>query len=273
MRSIAMDQPFSRPRKRFGQNFLHDRSVIDRILDELDLSAATHVLEIGPGRGALTGRLLERSDRVVAVEIDRDLAQRLREGFDPDRLDVLEGDILDLDLERLAVETHGRSARWTVAGNLPYNISKPIAMKLVESVASIDKAVLMFQREVAQRFLAARGSADYGPLSVLPRAVYQIDRVIDVQPGAFRPRPTVVSTVTRWTARPAAERPTEIEMRRLRAVLKATFANRRKTLKNNLRSTLGSDELLERSGLDGTRRAQELSPAELQALAALWPLD
>jgi 16S rRNA (adenine1518-N6/adenine1519-N6)-dimethyltransferase len=159
--------------------------------------------------------------------------------------------------------------RWTIAGNLPYNISKPVAMRLVESVASVERAVLMFQREVAQRLCAVPGGADYGPLSVLPRAVYEIDRVMDVSPGAFRPRPGVVSTVTRWLARD--ERPSTDELARLRATLRAAFSNRRKTLRNNVRRALGSENVLEQAGLDGARRAQELSPEEFHALAAYWP--
>ncbi len=264
-----MDPRLPKPRKRFGQNFLHDRGVIERIVTELEISSGSTLLEIGPGRGALTRRLLQTAEHTVAVEIDRDLAQHLRDTFPEQLLRVVEEDILKLDLERLGRLVYQRPVRWTIAGNLPYNISKPIAMLLVESVATIERAVLMFQREVAQRLCAAPGGPDYGPLSVLPRAVYQIDRVIDVAPGAFRPRPGVVSTVTRWVAR--AERPAADQLARLRATLRATFSNRRKTLKNNVRAALGSDDVLAQAGLDGTRRAQELSPAEFHTLAAHWP--
>jgi len=264
-----MDQPLPRPRKRFGQNFLHDRSVIERIVAELEITPATAVLEIGPGRGALTRRLLERAEHTVAVEIDRDLARHLRDEFPKTRLSVIEDDILELDFASLGRLIHQRPVRWSVAGNLPYNISKPIAMRLVESVASIERAVLMFQREVAQRLCAAPGGADYGPLSVLPRAVYEIHRVMDVAPGAFRPRPNVVSTVTRWLARPA--RPSSDELGKLRATLRAAFSNRRKTLKNNVRRALGSERVLAQAGLDGARRAQELTPEEFHTLAAFWP--
>jgi 16S rRNA (adenine1518-N6/adenine1519-N6)-dimethyltransferase len=256
-----MDSRYPRPRKRFGQNFLHDGSVLDRIAAALELAADSAVLEIGPGRGALTARLLEVADRVVAVELDRDLVRILRESFDPGRLEVVEGDVLEFDF--------GVATRWKVAGNLPYNISKPIAMRLVENVGSIDRAVLMFQREVARRLVAPTGTAEYGPLSVLPRAVFEIRCLFDVAPGSFRPRPGVTSTVTRWVAR--TTRPDEAQLRRLRATLKAVFAARRKTLTNNVRRALGSVEVLERAGVDGSRRAQELSPEELHALAACWP--
>jgi 16S rRNA (adenine1518-N6/adenine1519-N6)-dimethyltransferase len=256
-----MDERYPRPRKRFGQNFLHDRSVLDRIAENLELSADSAVLEIGPGRGALTRRLLDVADRVVAIELDRDLVRMLRESFDPDRLTVVEGDVLEFDF--------GTTTRWKVAGNLPYNISKPIAMRLVENVDVIDRAVLMFQREVAQRFVAPHDCAEYGPLSVLPRAVFEIRRLFDVAPGAFRPRPGVTSAVTRWIARET--RPGDAELRRLRATLKAVFAMRRKTLTNNVRHALGSTGVLESAGIDGSRRAQELTPEELHALAAYWP--
>ena len=264
-----MEQPLPRPRKRFGQNFLHDTAVIERIVAELSISSETALLEIGPGRGALTHRLLEQTERLVAVEIDRHLAQHLRDTFAEPRLTVVEEDILEVDFARLGQAIHRRQVRWTIAGNLPYNISKPVAMRLVESVASIDRAVLMFQREVAQRLCAVPGGADYGPLSVLPRAVYEIDRVMDVSPEAFRPRPAVVSTITRWLAR--VERPSTDELAQLRATLRAAFSNRRKTLRNNVRQALGSERVLEQAGLDGARRAQELSPEEFHALAAYWP--
>ena len=264
-----MDQRLPGPRKRFGQNFLHDTAVIERIVAELEVSSATAVLEIGPGRGALTRQLLELAEHVVGVEIARDLAQHLREAFPESRLRVIEDNILELDLGELDHPAHGRPLRWTIAGNLPYNISKPVAMHLVESVASVERAVLMFQREVALRLCAVPGGADYGPLSVLPRSVYEIDRVMDVSPGAFRPRPRVVSTITRWM--PRVERPSPDELTRLRATLRATFANRRKTLKNNVRAALGSESVLEQAGLDGGRRAQELSPEEFYTLASYWP--
>ncbi|NIL99503.1 MAG: ribosomal RNA small subunit methyltransferase A [Acidobacteria bacterium] len=263
-----MDRPFPRPRKRFGQNFLHDAAVIERIAAALDVSPDSPVLEIGPGRGALTRALLERTDRVWAVEIDRDLAAHLREEFSGSGLSVIEQDVLQLDFDALGRKEHGRAVRWTVAGNLPYNISKPLALRLVESVRSIESAVLMFQREVARRLCAAPGGSDYGPLSVLPRAVYEIEPVMDVRPGAFRPRPDVVSTVTRWVVR--ADPPSVSELHRLRAVLGVAFANRRKTLKNNLSRALGTDEPLQRSGIDGSRRAQELTPEEFHALARYW---
>ncbi len=262
-----MDRPLPRPRKQFGQNFLQDRAVVDRIVSELELTPSSRVLEIGPGRGALTRRLLEHVDQLVAVEIDRDLARHLREAFPEPRLRIIEEDVLELDWARLRGDE--TAPRWTVAGNLPYNISKPIAMRLVEAVGSIGLAVLMFQREVALRLCAEPGGPDYGPLSVLPRAVYEIERVIDVPPGAFRPRPEVVSTVTRWRAR--RDRPPAAALNRLREALRASFANRRKTLKNNVCRALGSDEVLERAGLDGARRAQELSREEFDVLASHWP--
>ena len=264
-----MDSHFPRPRRRFGQNFLHDRTVVDRIVAELSPDAHTPVLEIGPGRGILTAALLDRVSHVVAVEVDRDLVAHLRATFDPQRLTVLERDVLEVDLAEIAREHHGENARWCVAGNLPYNISKPIAMRLVESVDVVERAVLMFQREVACRLVAPTGGADYGPLSVLPRAVYDIRRAFDVAPGAFRPAPEVTSSVTSWVAR--APRPPRAEVARLRRTLGALFANRRKTLRNNVRRALGDDGVLERAGIDGGLRPQDLPAEALRAIADEWP--
>jgi 16S rRNA (adenine1518-N6/adenine1519-N6)-dimethyltransferase len=160
-----------------------------------------------------------------------------------------------------------------LAGNLPYNISKPVALKLVAERAALDRAVLMFQREVAARLTARPDSRDYGPLTVLCGEVFRVERLFDLPAQAFRPRPRVVSTVTRWHRRPAADLD-DLGERRLRAVLSASFARRRQTLRNNLRAALGADAaeaLLERTGLDGAARAEQLVPAAFRSLAAQWP--
>jgi len=261
-----MDQPYPRPRKRFGQNFLRDGSVLDRIVAEVEPTAATTVLEIGPGRGALTRRLLEVVDRVVAIEVDRDLAQHLRETFEPSRLEVVEGDVLEFDLRA--------ATRWTVVGNLPYNISKPIAMKLFRERRSIDRAVLMFQKEVADRLTATPGTKSYGPLTVLASLTYCIERLFDLRPGAFRPRPKVDSTVTRWHTRemPGFDEKHEAA---LLACLAASFQRRRQTLRNNLRSALGSTDqaeaILGSAGLDASLRAEAIPPQGFVHLAEVWP--
>lgn len=258
-----------RPRKRFGQNFLTDRNAVGRIVDALEVDSGLDVLEIGPGRGALTAELLSRGARVSAVEVDRDLAARLRVQFAGTPLSVLEADVLEFDPSTDLPDVNS----WVLAGNLPYNISKPIVMKLVDWAPRIDRAVLMFQREVAQRLLGEPGSSDYGPLSVLPRELYQIEHLFDLTPRAFRPRPNVHSTVTRWRRLKDAPDPTALA--RLRVTLRAVFGNRRKTLRNNLRRSLpapeATEQLLLDAEIDGQRRAETLEREELRTLARLWP--
>ena len=258
--------PLPPPRRRFGQNFLADRGAVARIVAALDPARAEAVVEIGPGRGALTAALLERIDRLVAVEIDRDLARDLAARYPGDRLTVVEGDVLEVPLASLA-------PRAAIVGNLPYNISKPFAMKMVREREAVSRALLMFQREVADRLTARPGTSAYGPLTVLAGESFRIERVFHLPPGAFHPRPKVESTVTRWIPREGASRP---EPDPLAAVLRASFAHRRQTLLKNLRGALagGEDEaraLLERAGLDPRLRAEAIPPEGFVALARVWP--
>src|SRR5258706_13954393 len=195
----------ARARRTFGPKFLDDAGPIGRIVEAPAPSPSEVVLEIGPGRGSLTEALLQAVPAIVAVEIDRDLAALLRARFPSDRLRLVEDDVLDLPLGALAP-----SSPLVVAGNLPYNISKPVAMKLVLERHAVGRAVLMFQREVADRLTASPGRRAYGPLTVLTGRAYRIERLFDVRPGAFRPRPNVVSTVTRWTRREDGALPPEL---------------------------------------------------------------
>ena len=259
-------------RKSLGQHFLVDRAAIRRIVVALEASADTPVLEIGPGRGALTGDLVAAAGRIAAVELDRALAARLRERHPSAELLLYEQDVLDLDLAGVAPAL-GRVGPLHVAGNLPYNVSKPVADKLVRERRAVGRCVLMFQREVAQRLTATPASRAYGPLTVLVGAAYAVRVLLELRPGAFRPPPAVDSTVTVWDALddPAFDPRAEAALRR---TLAASFARRRATLGNNLRAALGTAEssrLLEEAGIDGSRRAEALAPAELRRLAALWP--
>ena len=239
-----------------------------RIVDGLAPRPDETVVEIGPGRGALTEELLARVPRATAIELDRDLAALLSARFGPERLLLIARDVLDVELA-------GLSPPLAVVGNLPYNVSKPVAMKLVAERSAIDRAVLMFQREVAERLLASPGTPEYGPLTVLAGLAFRIERMFDLPPGAFRPRPAVVSTVTRWTPHDPSRLPAAIEPP-LRAVLRAAFARRRQTLLRNLRSTLPGGEpealaLLRSAGVDGSLRAEALPPEAFVALGSLWP--
>jgi len=182
-----------RPRKRFGQHFLADEHIADRIVEAAGLTADDTVLEIGPGKGVLTGRLLEKARLVYAVEIDRDLARSLRERFAENAgFRLVEADILRLDLSELFGDDTGPVR---VVSNIPYNISKPIIELLVRSRDIVTDAVLMVQLEVAKRLLAKPGSKDYG-LSTLNLALFaEGEKLMNVRPGSFRPPPAVMSGV------------------------------------------------------------------------------
>jgi 16S rRNA (adenine1518-N6/adenine1519-N6)-dimethyltransferase len=261
--------------RRLGQHFLGDRRAAVAIAEALAPGAADVVLEIGPGRGALTGELVARAGRVVAIELDRDLASHLARTAGG-KLSIVQGDVLDrtfADVVRSAgVEP---SSPLLVAGNLPYGISKPVAMKLVRERTGIRRAVLMFQREVAERLVAAPGSRAYGPLAVLVRKAYDVRRAFDLPPGAFRPPPRVWSTVTTWIARddPAFDAAAEDRLRRCLAV---SFARRRRTLHNNLRAVEPDpahvDRVLAEVGIDGGARPEAVEPEAYDRLAAAWPL-
>jgi len=253
-----------RARRRFGQNFLVDPRAVARVADAIAALAGTTVVEIGPGRGALTETLIARGLRVVAIEIDRDLAADLRSRHPDPPLAIVEADVLSVPLE-----SFGRDL--VVAGNLPYNISKPVAMKLCDERASVARAVLMFQREVAERLTACPGTGAYGPLTVLAGRCFAIDRLFDLPPGAFRPRPEVLSTLTRWTRLhdPAVPLPA------LKTLLRAAFARRRQTLLKNLRAALPesaahAERWLESAGVPQTARAESIPPEGFVAIAAAF---
>ena len=232
-------------------------------------SPEEHVLEIGPGRAALTEALLEAVPRMTVVEIDRDLARALRERFPAERVRVVEGDVLEVSWSDAGVPV-------VLVGNLPYNISKPVAMRMVEERGRVGRAVLTFQREVAQRLTASPGTGAYGPLTVLTGRAFTIERLFDLPPGAFRPRPKVVSTVTRWLPLPASSLPDAL-VRPLRETLRASFAHRRQTLLKNLREALPGGEaaaraLLAAAEIDGGLRAEAVLPEGFVRLARLWEL-
>lgn len=260
---------FPPPRRRFGQNFLTDATAIRRIVAALDPRPAESVLEIGPGRGSLTAALLETVPVMAAIEVDRDLVATLRSRYPEDRLRLIARNVLDVAFDAMAPRMP-----LVVAGNLPYNISKPFAMKLVDEHRAIARAVLMFQREVAERLTAVPRTKAYGPLTVLAGRLYRIERLFDLPPGAFRPRPKVVSCVTRWTPRNEDALPDAL-VPPLKAVLRAAFAHRRQTLLKNMRGAVPGGEgrareLLGETGLDGSLRAEEIPPDAFVALARLW---
>jgi 16S rRNA (adenine1518-N6/adenine1519-N6)-dimethyltransferase len=263
-------------RRRFGQHFLADPRAARAIATALSRGGPAPVLEIGPGRGALTQVLVDAVGRLAAVELDRDLAALLRRRFDPASLVLLEQDVLELDLAAVAPALGWAAGTpLAVAGNLPYNVSKPIADKLVRERGAVGRAVLMFQREVAERLTAQPGTRAYGPLTVLVGRAYAVRVLFHLPPSAFRPRPQVVSTVTTWTAvaDPSFTPAVEASLRR---VLAMAFAHRRRTLFNNLRAALpGGAEaaraLLQACALEGEARAEALPPQAFLDLASRLP--
>lgn len=262
------------PLRRFGQNFLVDPEAVRRIADAVAASRGEAVLEIGPGDGVLTEAILRSGARVVAVEIDRGRAASLRERFAGASLVVVEEDARRFEFARVAtlLDLPPRTPL-VVAGNLPYNISKPLALRIVEERERVRLAVLMFQREVADRLVAAPGSKAYGPLSVLAGLAFSIRSAFDLPPSAFRPRPKVTSSVTVWTRRNDAPLPASGEGA-LREVLRASFARRRATLGRNFREVLGAEasvRILAAAGIDPRVRAERLDPGTFLRLAELWP--
>ncbi len=252
---------------KLGQNFLVDAQAAQRIVASLgDLSSRT-VVEIGPGRGAITGALAARAARVIAIEFDRELAAGLRERFATERVTVVEQDVLQFDFAE-AAERAGQGL--CVAGNLPYYITSPIVLKLTRSHAALDLAVLMVQREVAERITAAPGSRDYGLLSVTAQMYGAVESLFTLPPSAFSPSPQVESTVFRWRFAPRFVELGVDDAGFLR-FLRQAFAQKRKTLANNLRAagvTPGdAAAALASAGIDAQARAEAVS---IEALAALW---
>ncbi len=248
------------PRKRFGQHFLTDDSVIDRIVDAIDPQPGQAVVEIGPGLGAMTGPLAERLDRLSVIELDRDLAQRLRR---QPKLDVIEADVLKVAIAALAAE-RGQSLR--IVGNLPYNISTPILFHLLEAVEHVVDQHFMLQKEVVERMAAGPGSKEYGRLSVMLQWRYRIEWMFDVPPESFDPPPRVDSAIVRmqpWAAPRAL--PTGV----LEELVRVAFSQRRKLLRHTLGRWL--DEQAYAGAFDLQRRAEEVAVAEYLDLAAALP--
>lgn len=258
------------PKKpKLGQNFLRDQNAIRRIADALgDISAQT-VVEIGPGRGAITRALAERSAHLIAIELDRELAPRLRAEFPPDRVTVIEQDVLAFDFTAASAAAGGRLA---VAGNLPYYITSPILLKLAASHAALDRAVLMVQREVGDRIVAHPGSRDYGVLSVTVQMYGPVTPLFTLPPGAFSPPPDVHSTVFRWRIAPRfAELGVQEEP--FFQFVRQAFAQKRKTLANNLRAAKFDPETiaeaLAAASISPQARAEDLAIPQLAALHLL----
>lgn len=230
------------PLKRLGQHFLKDPRTVQRIVEALDPRADETIVEIGPGTGALTSELVERAGRVVAVEFDQNLEPLLRERLaDFANFELVMGDALTTDF--CAVIQPARQAR--LAANLPYNISTAILQRLISQRECIPEMVVMLQREVVERVLAPPGSSDRGFLSVLVEAYAETEKLFDVSPGAFRPPPKVWSSVMRLTFKQRTIANEELFWQ----TVSAGFAQKRKTILNNLRHAPGRlQDVLQRNG-------------------------
>lgn len=257
---------YPRAKKRLGQNFLVDRGAAERIVRSLAPRANETIVEIGAGQGALTELLLERAGRVVAIEFDRELAPILRERFaSRENFRLIEADALDTDFcEAIAPASEAR-----VVANLPYNISTAILQRLIEHRRCLTEFVLMLQREVVERITAKPSDSERGYLSVFVEAYCEAEKLFDVSPRSFRPAPKVWSTVCRLRVRESVAAEAEDE-KFLWRVVSAGFAQRRKTIQNNLRSAPeslrqrveaagGAESVLEASGIETRRRAETLT--------------
>ncbi|CAN1548036.1 KsgA Dimethyladenosine transferase (rRNA methylation) [Burkholderiaceae bacterium] len=243
-------------RKRFGQHFLTDGAVIDQILQAIAPQPGDAMVEIGPGLAAMTQPLVERLGHLNVIELDRDLALRLRQH---PQLSVTEADVLNVDFTALAASLQTQQMR--VVGNLPYNISTPILFHLLDHVAVVKDQHFMLQKEVVERMVAAPSTANYGRLSVMLQWRYDMEMVLLVGPQAFDPPPRVDSAVVRMTPWP---QPADVQLKLLSELVQVAFSQRRKLLRHTLGQWLEARAF---SGVfDVKRRAEEVAVAEYVAL-------
>ena len=248
-----------RARKRFGQNFLHDRHWIERIAKAANATDGDDIVEIGPGQAALTRELIAGAGKVRAVEIDRDLAAWLKETF-PESLSLIEADALTLDWTQVAKNDNLR-----VVGNLPYNISSPLLFKLLEAADHVKDQHFMLQKEVVDRMVAQHGSKTYGRLSVMLQWRYRMQKLFDVPPGAFNPPPKVMSSVVRMIPKAKEEVPS-VDFELFSSVVANAFSQRRKTIRNALSALLSAEEIAA-CDVDPGARAEALPPDAFVRLA------
>jgi 16S rRNA (adenine1518-N6/adenine1519-N6)-dimethyltransferase len=243
-----------KPRKRFGQHFLHDPGILRRIVEAVAPAPGDAVVEIGPGEGALTRPLLGRIDHLTAIEIDRDLAARLANEFSSRRLTVVVADALDFDFSALP-------SNLRIVGNLPYNISTPILFHLARFAGRVRDMHFMLQREVVERMVARHSTPDYGRLSVMLQTRFAMRKLFNVAPGAFRPPPKVESAVVRLVPlRDGMECDAEV----FEKIVREAFSARRKTLRNALPLEPADYAAL---GIDPKLRPENLAPADYVRIA------
>jgi len=227
------------PRKRFGQNFLTDSSVLDQIISSIAPQPDDAMVEIGPGLGAMTRLLLQRLNRLHVVELDRDLVARLEKSFSPDRLVIHQGDALQFDFRQIPRQ---QAQKLRIVGNLPYNISTPLLFHLAKFASDVRDQHFMLQKEVVERMVAEPGGKAYGRLSVMLQWHYRMDLLFVVPPTAFDPPPKVESAIVRMVP---LENPQACDPDRLERVVTKAFSQRRKVLRNCLAPLFTENDLID----------------------------
>ena len=248
----------NKPKKRFGQNFLQDENILNKILQEINPQPEDHIIEIGPGYGALTQKLLSATENLTAIEIDETLAKELNEKFPG--LHLINEDFLETDLSEITSE----EKKIRIVGNIPYNITSPILFKLIKNNALVEDAVFMVQLEVAKRMAANRGTKDYGILAVVLKYFTETKLCFKISPNVFYPKPKVFSALVHIKFNEITQ-PRE-EQRLFIDIVKAAFGNRRKTLKNSFSNSIFNEIDFSNSGVDISRRAENLGVDDFMIL-------
>lgn len=248
------------PRKRFGQNFLKDQSVLDDIVSAIAPRPTDRMLEIGPGMGAMTENLIPHLSRMDVIELDRDLVVYLKKRFPENKLTIHQGDALTFDFRTIGASSDNK---WRIVGNLPYNISSPLLFHLMNFASCIEDQHFMLQREVVERMVAEPGSKAYGRLSVMLQWQYDMELLFIVPPTAFDPMPKVDSAIVRMIPR---ETPEACSLDALEKTVTQAFSQRRKMLRNNLAPLFTESRLIELD-IDPTRRPEDLTVEQFIRLA------
>jgi 16S rRNA (adenine1518-N6/adenine1519-N6)-dimethyltransferase len=241
----------NKPKKRFGQNFLQDENILNNIVKEINPQPDDSIVEIGPGYGALTQKLISATANLISVEIDNELTINLKEKFP--QLLLISEDFLETDLSELFIK--GKKLR--IVGNIPYNITSPILFKLIENNKLIEDAVFMVQLEVAKRITARRGTKDYGILAVILKYFTETKLCFKISPNVFFPKPKVFSALVHIHFKEIGV--SEEEQKLFIAIVKAAFGNRRKILKNSFSNSIFQEIDFSNSGIDLSLRAENLS--------------
>lgn len=260
-------------RKRFGQNFLHDQNIIERIIASIAVTPGQHIVEIGPGKGALTEHLLNAAGKLDVIELDRDLIPVLQARFAADeKFTIHNADALQFDYSSLQDSRQNNRKKFRLVGNLPYNISTPLIFHLLENVSIIQDMHFMLQKEVVERLTAVPGTKLYGRLSILVQYLCHAEQLFIVPPDAFNPVPKVDSAIVLLTPREnikeggvSTRTPLTATLADLSFIAKAAFAQRRKTLRNNLKKILSNEQIVQ-CDIDPGRRAETLTINEFVSL-------